>query len=123
MDPLRNLLKEYLTSCQHSLKQMVYDRTEAFKIVTAAKDTDLPRLIASDDPHVSMLAQARLMDGKDIDTPEFYTAVLNDMEFSYDDVKLLACNDGQLDVLKTMFRFLGMEDEESQALGCQYNAD
>jgi hypothetical protein len=122
IETLKAVLIAYLQDCLHSQRSITILHAPAFPIILKAKTTDLPRHIASDTPDEALLAKARL-DGKDIDTPEIWHELLNEKEFSYDDVERLARIDGQLDVLIKVFDVLGMAKESEMALDCQYKVD
>lgn len=122
LETLKTVLLAYLKDCMHSQRLITIQHAPGFPVILNARTTDLSRYIASYDPDKALLAKARL-DGKDIDTPEFWHEVLNEKEFSYDDVERLARIDGQLDVLIKVFDVLGMSEESERALDCQYKVD
>ena len=123
-------MESSLKALRDSLRSTAMAMDDNLDQILKATDEQLPLLLGETEEqsdeyanlnHRELIEQR--MKGESIDTPETWIAALADCEFSTDDAKSMAENDGELLVLIRLFRILGMKDKVDEAVELLYYQD
>ena len=129
MKKLIQEMKDSLARSREWLRKFAIEKDDDLKrILEASSDDQLRGLLSEIEPQGDEYANLNYhdliqgkLDGEDIDTPENWILSLSDQEFSYDDAKDVALNDGELALLHRLFKVADMAEEAQEAQSLIYS--
>jgi 2-hydroxy-3-keto-5-methylthiopentenyl-1-phosphate phosphatase len=124
---MKDYRKKILDTLQYQLElceRFLYEKARLnpqFRETVEMLEKDLP-LHINDTGLMGEMVQARLK-GEKVDTAEYQTKAMYDLEFSVEDYKAVGFNDGALSVINRVALDLGDSAMAERALAAQYSAD